>query len=567
MAMGAAVRDLERVFTTGTVTGLTEGQLLDRFVHRGDEAAFEALVTRHGPMVMGVCRRILRDPNDVEDAFQATFLVLVRKAKTLRHSELLGNWLYGVATKVALQARTMANRRRTLEFSKEGAEPAAKPEVPNDENQTLHEEVRKLPEKYRAAVVLCYLEGLTHEQAAERLEWPVGTVKGRLSRARDLLKARLVRRGVALSGPLAVAELLQANAQAAVPTTLVQNILKASALAAAGKPMVAGALSAQAIALTEGVLTAMSFTKIKIAAGTIALAGTFFASAAVYAYQGFGLAPAVDPPAAKGGGGAASGAPAGLAATVDPAIPFENQQGGRGGAGSGGGAAPATQPAQPVAGGGGRGAMGGGGNMPGMGGMGGMGMGGGFGGAEGTGAARAKISRIRAVIAEASPKIAELDKTPASQAILKKLDAAVDLNFPEDTPLADVLKYIKDATLGDSKTPIPIYVDPTGLADAEQTLTSPITISLDGVPLKTSLRLLLKQIGLAYCVKEGLLIISSPEGILDELREFESAHVDAEQRIIPQPGLLNAPGGMGGGGMGGMMGGMGGGGGFGGGMR
>ena len=211
--------------------------------------------------------------------------------------------------------------------------------------------------------------------------------------------------------------------------------------------------------------------------------------------------------------------------------------------------------------------MGGGGNMPGMGGMGGMGMGGGFGGAEGTGAARAKISRIRAVIAEASPKIAELDKTPASQAILKKLDAAVDLNFPEDTPLADVLKYIKDATLGDSKTPIPIYVDPTGLADAEQTLTSPITISLDGVPLKTSLRLLLKQIGLAYCVKEGLLIISSPEGILDELREFESAHVDAEQRIIPQPGLLNAPGGMGGEGMGGMMGGMGGGGGFGGGMR
>ena len=193
--------------------------------------------------------------------------------------------------------------------------------------------------------------------------------------------------------------------------------------------------------------------------------------------------------------------------------------------------------------------------------MGGIGGGapGGMGGLDVAALERVKVSRIRSVIAEASPKMAELDTTPATQAVLKKLETPVALNFVEETPLEDVLKYIKDLTTQGNEKPIPIYLDPTGLADADQTLQSPVRINLDGVPLKTSLRLLLKQIGLAYCVKEGLLIISSPEGILDELREFESAHVAADARIIPPPLMIY--GGMGGfgGGMGGMGGGMGGG--------
>ena len=191
---GALFCQLERLFGQGTAIGLTEGELLERFVNRRDEAAFEALVARHGPMVLGVCRHLLRDPNDVDDAFQATFLVLVKKAKTVRRCELLGNWLYGVAFRVASQARSLASRRTARVVSGEDA-------VENltaaacrdgggmdttaqiDESPWLHLELSHLPDKYRTPIVLCYFEGLTHDEAASRLGWPLGTVKGRLARA------------------------------------------------------------------------------------------------------------------------------------------------------------------------------------------------------------------------------------------------------------------------------------------------------------------------------------------------------------------------------------------------
>jgi RNA polymerase sigma factor (sigma-70 family) len=170
MAMGAVRRQLERVFAGGSVAGLTEGQLLDRFVAARDDAAFEALVVRHGPMVHSVCRRMLRDPNDVDDAFQATFLVLVRKAGSLRRRDLLGNWLYGVAFRVASRARSVSARRMKIETpADEVAELAlARDECEPAPDPSLHEELHRLPEKYRAPVVLCYLEGLTHEEAAGR---------------------------------------------------------------------------------------------------------------------------------------------------------------------------------------------------------------------------------------------------------------------------------------------------------------------------------------------------------------------------------------------------------------
>ncbi len=184
----------------------TDVDLLSRFLE-GDasesEAAFQALVARHGPMVLGVCRNILDRIHDAEDAFQATFLVLAKNAATLRDRRLVGCWLYEVAYRIALRARNRSERRRTQEM--EAAEMlAGEPGTESDPSWSelrpvLHEEVNRLPEKYRSAVVLCYLEGRTNEEAAALLDWPVGTVKGRLSRARDLLRSRLTRRGLVFS--------------------------------------------------------------------------------------------------------------------------------------------------------------------------------------------------------------------------------------------------------------------------------------------------------------------------------------------------------------------------------
>ena len=286
--IGTVDRQFERLFTTGSVSGLTEGQLLDRFVTRRDEAAFEALVSRHGPMVLGVCRRLLRDPNDVDDAFQATFLVLVRKAGSLRRRDLLGNWLYGVAYRVAVRSRAVASRRAATETaSAVAASPAREPAAPMPE---LYEELQRLPERYRVAVVLCYLEGLTHEEAASRLGWPVGTVKGRLSRARELLRLRLTRRGLTLATASAVPSLLAIDAVTAVPAALVEPTLKAAALVAAGQFTAAGLIVTRAAALSEGVLHAMSLAKLKTALVSAALVGSVLSlsGAGVLAYQGEG---------------------------------------------------------------------------------------------------------------------------------------------------------------------------------------------------------------------------------------------------------------------------------------
>ncbi len=204
MAIGAAnsaAGDIRRLFDGGTVAGLDDVQLLERFAARGDGPAFASLVARHGPMVLGVCRGVLRDPHDAEDAFQATFLVLVRKAGSLAGVRSLGGWLYRVAYRVALEADARSERRRRREAR--GVEMDAVADRRRDGDAELgpviHEELRRLPEKYRDPIVLCDLEGLTREQAADHLRWPVGTVSGRLARARELLRGRLTRRGVGLS--------------------------------------------------------------------------------------------------------------------------------------------------------------------------------------------------------------------------------------------------------------------------------------------------------------------------------------------------------------------------------
>ena len=201
---------------------MTDREMLERFVTGRDEDAFEGLVVRHGPMVLGLCRQILRDAHEAEDAFQATFLVLARNATTIRNLDSVGSWLHGVAYRLAVRAKTDARRRVS-----EGRDPAmiaSRPDDDPDRRETrlaLRDEVNRLPEKYRAPVVLCFFEGQTHEEAARGLACPTGTVKGRLARAKEMLRARLDRRGVAI--PLALVGFFLADeARAAVPDELVR---------------------------------------------------------------------------------------------------------------------------------------------------------------------------------------------------------------------------------------------------------------------------------------------------------------------------------------------------------
>ena len=266
-------RDLDLIVRSGSLTGFSDTELLVRFAdRRGDEAeaAFEAIVARHGPMVLRVCRGVLRHPSDAEDAFQATFLVLAEKASSVRVADTLGPWLYGVARRVATKARSIILRRQARETT--GVEADAEVESVADAYlldalPILFEELDHLPEKYRSPVVLCHLEGLSHEAAARRLRWPVGTLSGRLSRARDLLRSRLARRGLGVSTAPVAWEFLQRNGSA-VPPALLRLTARSSITYASGGPLPNSILS-----LTQGVLIAMFLTKLRIAeAGLLVVA-------------------------------------------------------------------------------------------------------------------------------------------------------------------------------------------------------------------------------------------------------------------------------------------------------
>ena len=249
-----------------------DGQLLRRVVAENDQAAFELLIWRHGAMVLGVCRRLLRDEQLAEDAFQATFLVLARKARSVR-GERLGGWLHRVALRVASEARRAILKRTRIERPLE-TEPAA-PDGNGSEldlRPVLDAEVNRLPERYRLPVVLCYLGGLTTEEAARRLGCPRGTVLSRLATARQRLAARLTRRGVGLSaGGLAAG--LGEVAAASVPAALVIGCLQAAMGGAGGGAALAGSASSQAAAWAKGVIQAMFLTKLKVAVGLFLAVG------------------------------------------------------------------------------------------------------------------------------------------------------------------------------------------------------------------------------------------------------------------------------------------------------
>jgi RNA polymerase sigma factor (sigma-70 family) len=263
--------------------GSTDGRLLEVFTQSRDDGAFEALLRRHGPMVLGVCRRILRNNHDAEDAFQATFLVLACKAGVVRPRHMVAGWLYNVACNTALKLRGTLARRRVKE---EEAAAMPRPQPPADAwrqlEPLLDDAVRGLPDKYRSPIVLCDLEGKSRKEAARQLGWPEGTVASRLARARQILSRRLARHGLALSGIALAAVVAQNQAAAAVPPALVKSLTKIGPLIAAGEPPAACALSGRVAQLTQGVLQAMLMTKLKIAMALFLVLSFFAVAATIY---------------------------------------------------------------------------------------------------------------------------------------------------------------------------------------------------------------------------------------------------------------------------------------------
>jgi RNA polymerase sigma factor (sigma-70 family) len=279
----ALLLPVNRLFGTGTVAGLSEDELLERFLTAHDEVAFEALLARHGPVVLQVCRRLLDDPHDVDDAFQATFLILVKKARVIQNRALLGNWLYGVAYRVASRARAKAARARSLAMT-DRHEPAV--ETANNLEWTelrplIDLELHRLPARYRAPIVLCHLEGMTHEQAASCLRCPVGTVRSRLARGRERMRRRLVRQGITLSGAIIGTALSAEHASATVSEALCHSTAKVATSFAEGKP---NALTAAITHLMTGDPEPMFLANLRLFLATVIVLGGIAAGAAGLAY-------------------------------------------------------------------------------------------------------------------------------------------------------------------------------------------------------------------------------------------------------------------------------------------
>lgn len=252
---------LRRVALLGDTQAHSDADLLHCFIARREEWAFAGLVRRLGPMVFCVCRRILGNTHDTEDAFQATFLVLARKAASIRPRAMVGNWLYGVAYRTASRAKTMIAKRQAREKNVSTMPNCeAPPEIAwSDLGPLIDQELNALDDKYRAAIVLCDLEGKSQRAAAKQLGWPEGTLMTRLARARKTLAKRLSRRGVALSVGALTTLLAQNGACAAAPGPLMAATVQAAALGSASQALI----SAKVAALTEGVLHTMFLAKLK----------------------------------------------------------------------------------------------------------------------------------------------------------------------------------------------------------------------------------------------------------------------------------------------------------------
>ncbi len=551
-----ATPDLDRIFRGETVSGLSEWQLLERYLEGRDEIAFEALVARHGPMVLGVCRRMLADHTDVDDAFQATFLVLVRRARHLGPSDAIGPWLHGVAARVAMRSRSESARRRRFEPISADSSAIVDTRSPADREigDVLDQELRRLPSKYRIPVILCYLEGQTHEEAARHLKWPIGTVKGRLARARDLLRSRLLRRGLTPS-VAALTLALACESSAALSHDLLDRTVKSSMKIALGQ-VTAHVVSASITSLVDGVLTSMLLNTFKWAGVAVLVCGLAFTGVGVVARQNSAATNEKTLPAMKPltvNSQAEEAAPpsrenvAGSKAYLVNELPkledlrnelvkaaktewehaYKDYLGTNTGLERAYQASKRLMDAQETVA-----------TSP----------------DEKGSAVKGQFERIRelaraqhsnpspsevqsaqlrayaaeAVLWLAQAKTNSSDKEKEkesgaapgindgrakdlkSQQIHAKLDEPISMSFNEETPLEDILKYVRQATTTKTYSGIPIYVDPFGLQAAEKSMTSTVRgMDLEGVPLRRTLQLLLKQLDLIYFVDEGVLCITS----------------------------------------------------------
>ncbi len=268
---GRLFREIRVLVGAGDDGGLPDGQLLDRFAHDRDEAAFELLVRRYGRLVLGVCRRVLADPHTAEDAFQATFLILVHRANALDRRRPIADWLYTVAHRLACRAKANTHRRKQRESDPELARPPAGPPACDDTSVILHEELNRLPEKHRAPIVLAYLEGRTYEQVSAALGCPVGSVGWRLTQALQLLHNRLTNRGVVMPAAGVGALIAVSAAGGSVPLPLVEATVR-TALWFAGSRVADVAVSTAAAELARGTLGAMTSYKL-VAAGLLVAVG------------------------------------------------------------------------------------------------------------------------------------------------------------------------------------------------------------------------------------------------------------------------------------------------------
>ncbi len=283
--LNGVLHSLQRAALWHGTEALTDADLLACFIAGKDESAFAGLVRRHGPMVFSVCRRVLGNIHDAEDAFQAAFLVLARKAASIWPRALVGNWLYGVAYRTALRAKSMIARRQAREKQVSELPDCAAPTASPWSNlwPLLDRELHALADKYRVPVILCDLEGQSQREAARQLGWPEGTLMTRLARARRMLAKRLNRRGVALSAGALATLLAQNTLSAAVPAPLALATVKAATFVAAG-PATA-VVSAEVAALTEGVLSTMFFAKIKSAALVLFVVAVLGSGAGFFAHR------------------------------------------------------------------------------------------------------------------------------------------------------------------------------------------------------------------------------------------------------------------------------------------
>jgi RNA polymerase sigma factor (sigma-70 family) len=279
-----AIKDLRRLVEGQTAEEQTDRQLLERFARQRDDAAFAQVVRRHGPMVLGVCRRLLRCQHDAEDAFQAVFLVLARKAASVRWQDSAAGWLFQVALHLALKMRANIIRRRTEALSDVAERPLDADRLDAERLSIVDEELSRLPEKYRLALVLCCYEGKTRAEAARQLGWKEGAVKFRLERGRALLRTRLTRRGLALTGAAVAAMLTENAATAAMPAGLMKATVTAAKVFAIGK-MPAAAAAHSAAALAEGALKTMMMFRLKIVGLLLLAASVAFVGAGFWTHR------------------------------------------------------------------------------------------------------------------------------------------------------------------------------------------------------------------------------------------------------------------------------------------